>query len=53
MKYLVTGGAGFIGSNLANYIDNIEEYKIFILDEKLPPKDLSYKFYFKKIEYKS
>ena len=49
LKYVITGGSGFIGSNLANYIDNIEECKIFILDKELPPRELSNKVYFKKI----
>ena len=31
-KILITGGAGFVGSNLINYFINITKYKIISLD---------------------
>ena len=40
-KYLITGGSGFIGSNLANYINKYNFAKVYILDTKSPPKYLS------------
>ena len=47
--YLITGGSGFIGSNLASYLDISEKCKIYILDIKSPPEYLSNKIHFKKI----
>jgi nucleoside-diphosphate-sugar epimerase len=32
MKYLITGGAGFIGINLAKQLSKIKKNKIYLLD---------------------
>lgn len=49
-KYLITGGSGFIGSYLANILQNINKSEIYILDIKKPPIYLSKKIIYKKID---
>lgn len=49
IKYLITGGSGFIGSNLANYINKFNFAKVYILDIKSPPKCLSKNINYKQI----
>ena len=48
-KFLITGGSGFIGSNLANYINNIKNTEVYIIDIKLPPKYLSKEIFYKEL----
>ena len=46
MKILVTGGNGFLGSNVAKALTN-EGHKVTIIDIKKPPK----KFFKKKLVF--
>ena len=48
-KFLITGGSGFIGSNLANYVNNIKNTDVYIIDIKLTPKYLSKEIFYKEL----
>ena len=35
MRLLITGGAGFIGTNLVAYLSNTDDYTITVLDNEI------------------
>lgn len=51
-KILCTGGLGFIGSNLVEYLHRINLYKIYVIDNlSSESSDINYKLKHKNIEY--
>ncbi len=48
--FLITGGSGFIGSYLSNYIHLLQLGEIYIVDKEKPPKYINKNIFYKKID---